>query len=290
MKVLPYRIERFNTDRTSIRASLSISVYQKFDFFEKVAASLEQQTYRDFEIIVCDDGSDETNSQRFQEILKNLPFPSLYVWHSDQGFYKNEILNKGILNARSEYMIFIDGDCVLHPKFIEDHLALKEPRTILAGRRTNLTSWVSNLLSLSRIREGFLQQNFWWIFPIIAWEKHNNAPKGVRFASDSIFSLLNRSPRGVVGSNFSVHRKDLLEVNGFDIRYHAPGTGEDSDIEWRLQQAGLQTKPICHRAIQYHLWHKLQNRNPETEKLFEEVRKVHAVRTQFGIEQIASQQ
>jgi hypothetical protein len=44
-------------------------------------------------------------------------------------------------------------------------------------------------------------------------------------------------------------------VGGFDEQYNEPGIGEDTDINWRLEQCGIYTLQIKNHAIQYHLYH-----------------------------------
>jgi hypothetical protein len=130
----------------------------------------------------------------------------------------------------------------------------------------------------------FLQKNFFWIFFLILWMKDNNAPKGIRIPWKFLNRLFNRKHRGVVGCNFSVAKKDIFAVNGFDMRYHWAGTGEDSDIEYRLNLHGVRSLPLCHKAIQYHLWHRLQHRHTEPEVLFAEVKKLQQKVTPAGLQ------
>ena len=83
-----------------------------------------------------------------------------------------------------------------------------------------------------------------------------------------------------------VHKQDLLNINGFDTRYQAPGKGEDSDIELRLGWKGVCVRPFCHAAIQYHLYHPLLNRPEGNEELYQSVIKSGKAWTDFGLEQM----
>lgn len=62
---------------------------------------------------------------------------------------KNKALNNAIRHATSDWLIFIDGDCVLHPRFVEMHLRFAGEKVILAGKRVKLDPETS----------GFLQNN-----------------------------------------------------------------------------------------------------------------------------------
>lgn len=284
MKILPYKIYSNTQKNTSpLKASLFIAFYNNFDFLEKVLASVEKQTSKEYEVVICDDGSRPDIVERIHQYMRLSKLPMLHLWHSDDGFRKNEMLNKAIKNCRSDYIIFIDQDCVLHPKFVEEHLNNKSQNTILAGRRLEFSPWISNLLSADKIRSGFIEKNLWWIIPAISHRKDNQGPKGLYTENLFLRKFLNRKKRGVVGCNFSVHKQDLLSVNGFDVRYQGPGTGEDSDIEWRLNQVGVKTQTVFNMAVQYHLFHKLQKRKNENEKLFKEIQAKNETHTQFGM-------
>jgi hypothetical protein len=110
--------------------------------------------------------------------------------------------------------------------------------------------------------------------------------KGIFIRNPFLRKILNRKRRGIVGCNFSVHKKNLLSVNGFDMRYMGPGTGEDSDIEYRLNLSGIETRSFLHAGVQYHLYHKLQKRLNSNEDLFKVVQAEKARVTPVGIDLI----
>jgi len=78
----------------------------------------------------------------------------------------------------------------------------------------------------------------------------------------------------------------MLKINGFDERYEAPSIGEDSDIQFRLELAGIKIKSLNNAAVQYHLYHKLQERPIMNLNLFAEVKKSGLSYTPFGIKKI----
>ena len=61
----------------------------------------------------------------------------------------------------------------------------------------------------------------------------------------------------------------LLEVNGFDESFNFPGIGEDTDLQRRLEKAGLSIRWITYRAIEYHLWHPLTQVGKEAHQIFD---------------------
>lgn len=266
--------------------SLVVAFYNDANFFKLVFASIEVQTLDNFELIVCDDGSESEAVEAIRHIYDNSKIPVLHIWHSDRGFKKNECLNRSIEALHSDYIVFIDADCVLHPEFLRDHLINRMKGHTLSGRRVNLTAGISRKLSTQKIKQGWLQKNWWWIILAIILMKDNNGVKGIRITILWLYKYLNKKPRGLVGSNFSIYRLDLLRVNGFDMSYEKPGIGEDSDIDWRLSKMGITPIPMCFQGIQYHLYHRLLPRSSENEVKFAAMKKTRNYITTNGIEQL----
>lgn len=265
--------------------TLVISFYKNTRMLDLVLASLEAQTYKNFNLIVCDDGSGAEVVQAVHAKLNHLSIPSTHLWHEDIGFRKNRILNWAIHNCQTDYMVFIDQDCILHPEFMFEHMTHKKQKSVLCGRRINLTEWVSQLLTPERIKHHFLEKNIWWIILGGLFMKDNNGIKGVYYKNSFLRRMANKKPRGIVGCNFSVARQDLLDINGFDTRYEGAGFGEDSDIEFRLALNNITMVPFCNTAVQYHVFHKLLTRSNENESLYAEVVRRNKPQTDFGLKQ-----
>ena len=266
-------------------ATLVISFYKNIRMLELVLTSLENQTTKNFNVFICDDGSPEATVQQVQQQLERLPFSSTHLWHEDLGFRKNRILNWALHFCESHYMIFVDQDCILHPNFVQEHLEQKKLKGVLCGRRINLTSFVSQLLTPEKVRQHYLEKNIWWIMLVGLWMKDNNGSKGFYFKSKWLRHWANKKPRGIVGCNFSVFKQDLLAINGFDTRYEGAGFGEDSDIEQRLTQNGVIMHPACNTVVQYHIYHRLLNRSDQNEKLFNQIVSEKNIQTPFGLSQ-----
>ena len=128
-----------------MKASLIISVYKNIPFLKSVLDSLKFQTVKDFEIIISEDGNDI----KMKNFIENYPFeqPYQHVWQEDLGWRKNRSLNNAIKAANANWLIFIDGDCILHERFIEMHLLNAKEDVILAGKRVKLDE-ISSLFLL----------------------------------------------------------------------------------------------------------------------------------------------
>lgn len=266
-----------------VDASVIISFYNKIDYLKLVLAGFEIQTYKNFEIIIADDGSEEKIVKEIESIASDYPFRIKHNWQEDKGFRKNKILNQAILASESDYLIFIDGDCVPHSHFVEGHIEYKSSGVALTGRRVNLSQRITNLLTPQKIKDGFPEKNFHLLIEDGLFGKSFDVEKGLYFESKFLRNLFNRKSRGLLGCNFSLHKKNILDINGFDERYEAPSIGEDSDVQFRLGLNGVKVKSLNHIAVQYHLYHKLQERLQKNLDLFEEVKNSKLAFTKYGL-------
>jgi len=266
-----------------IKTSVIAAFYNNINYLKLVLEGFERQTEKDFEFIIADDGSKAEVVKEIEQIASNYSFRIKHVWHPDQGFRKNKILNQSILASSSDFLIFIDADCVPHSKFVEEHLKEKQNNIVLTGRRVNLSQKLTNLLTEDIIKEGFLETNHLRMIEDAIFGKSNYVEKGFYFTNRFIRNLFNKKSRGLLGCNFSLLKKDIFAINGFDERYEAPSVGEDSDVEFRLTLNGMKVKSLNHIAVQYHLYHKLQERLQKNLDLFEEVKRSDIAFTPFGL-------
>ncbi len=265
-----------------------ISVYNRFDFLELVLAGLERQTMWDFEVVIADDGSNEAFAENLKKITPALSFPLIHVSHEDKGFRKNKILNKAIEAAHSDYLIFMDGDCIPHSEFLNEHSKYRNKYLCLTGRRVNLSEKISSQLTPGMVKHGWLEKNTMKLVKDGLFGKSNYVEKGFYVKNKTLRNILNNKPRGLLGCNFSINKEDLLRINGFDERYEAPSIGEDSDIQYRLELAGMRIKSLNNIAVQYHLYHQLQERPQVNLDLFKKVKAEGKAFTLYGIKKAKS--
>ncbi len=266
-----------------VKTSVIAAFYNNINYLKLVLAGFERQSEKDFEVIIADDGSSENIVKEIESISSSYPFRIKHVWHPDKGFRKNKILNEAILISESDYLIFIDADCVPHYKFVEEHLNEREYNKVLTGRRVNLSQRITNLLTEEKVRDGFLESNNLLMLEDAIFGKSNYVEKGFYFKNKFLRNIFNKKQRGLLGCNFSLYKKDIVEINGFDERYETPSIGEDSDIQFRLELNGIKVKSLNHIAVQYHLYHKLQDRLQVNLDLFDEVKKARLAFTPFGL-------
>lgn len=269
------------------KATVIISFYNKIDYLGLVFAGFEAQTEKEFEVIIADDGSRDEVVSKLKEITGRLAFKVTHLWQEDKGFRKNRILNKAVAAAKSDYLIFVDGDCVPHREFVKEHFYNREENVCFTGRRVNLSQKMTSLLTEEKIKKGFFEKS---IFSLMIDELFRNSfdvEKGFYIKNSVLRKVLNMKKRGLLGSNFSIHKADLYNINGFDERYEAPSIGEDTDIQFRLELIGVRIKSLNNIAVQYHLYHRLLDRPQINLDLFDTVKEAKQPFTPFGITKLS---
>lgn len=250
-----------------------------------VLAGFERQTEKDFEIIISDDGSGQAFQEGLQKAIESSNLTMRHNWHPDNGFLKNKILNSSVQLAQSDYLIFVDGDCIPHSAFIAEHLREAEKGKCLVGRRVDLSKKITEALTVARIKEGYLEHFSGKMVMLLEFltGQLKNLKNGIYVKHPLVRQFLNRNVKGILGANFSLFKEDLLSINGFDERYTAPTFGEDTDVEFRLRLKGIFMKPVLSIAVTYHCFHRLLPRPAESELQFEIAKKERQAFTPFGI-------
>jgi glycosyltransferase involved in cell wall biosynthesis len=205
-----------------------------------------------------------------------------HVWHEDRGFHLAEIRNRGILAARGDYCVFLDGDCIPRPDFIAQHRRLAEPGHFVSGNRVllsaNLTREVlSNELApehwstLTLARKSLTGEVNRWVPAMRVW-------------LGPLRKLVHGRWKGARTCNFAVARADLLRVDGFDATFNGWGF-EDSDLAVRLMRSGTRRKDGRFATGVLHLWHPDSDRSraAENRAMLDEVIRGDRVRALRGL-------
>lgn len=238
-----------------MKPTIIIAVYKNVIALETLFKSLERQTYKDFDIIVAEDGMSKEMSDFIAE--NSHGFSIQHLTQEDNGWNKNAILNKAIVAAKTDWLIIIDGDCILHDRFVEMHLRYAKTKRVLAGKRVKLNVTLSDkLLDDIKVISKLPQLLLKYMLP---WNK------GVKFVEegfyinpDGIWGFIPklRKMKMLKGCNMSFSKEDILSINGFDEDYKLPAIGEDIDLTWRFKMAGCELFSMRNLAVEYHLYHK----------------------------------
>lgn len=229
----------------NISTTLIIPTYNWAKALELVLHSLKNQTQLPDEVIIADDGSTERTKLLVEEFQKNYSLPIKHLWHEDKGFRKTIIINKAIAASHGDYIIQIDGDCIMHKHFIEDHISAIEKKTYLFGSRVSLKEYyVPELYDKKKIKFSFLSR---------ALKKRGRSLHipilGKRYQRDAIMS------KKVRGCNLSYWKQDFIAVNGYNEDMIGWGR-EDTELVIRMVNNGIYGKRLKFRGIIFHIWHK----------------------------------
>ena len=260
-------------------ASIVIACYKDSDVVERNLAAMARQSFRDFEVIVADDGSPEDYGPLLARWAPRFAHPIQHVRHGDEGFRKTRILNRAILVSRSERLIFVDMDCLPHRDFVRNHLRHLAPGTALAGRRVEVER--EDVPTAEQIWETGLRFGPVRLFSLWLRGRANLIEHGLVLP----FSH-NIGYRGILGCNFSAWKKDLQKINGFNAEFTGPGW-EDTDIDYRLRVAGVRVRTLRYTIVEYHVEHPVRVINdPMNQARLEKMQKTGIARAPIGLEEI----
>ncbi len=250
--------------------SVIISTYNQPLWLEKVLLGYMQQDFRDFEVIIADDGSCDITKNLINKYRNKTFYPIKHVWQEDLGFRKTKILNQAILASNSDYLIFTDGDCIPKNDFVATHIAYRTHKRFLSGGYIKLNRPLSQKISKSDIENQLCFDKNW-----LVENGQKNSFKLVKLDRSPILkSILNRVTTTAPtwnGHNSSGWKADILGVNGFDERMVYGG--EDRELGERLSNKGIKAKQIRFSAICLHLDHDRNYEKPAGWKENNSIRK-----------------
>jgi hypothetical protein len=202
---------------TTPRVTVLLAVHNGGDFLREAVESVLAQTFSDFELLIVDDASTDS-------AVDGLPDdPRIRVLHNERNIGQIPSLNRGLHDARGEYVARLDHDDICLPRRLErqadvlDHL----PGVALVG------SWVDVVMTDGR-----------------TWTRLR--PKLDTFAQFAA--------QVVTGHIFLVHpslmfRRDaVVEVGGFDEDLSA---AEDQELYRRLVLARREARVVPETLVRY---------------------------------------
>lgn len=269
---------------SAIDISVIISTYNMPEWLEKVLWSYQFQTFKNFEVIIADDGSTDDTRILIEAISLKLNYNITHVWQPDAGFQKTKILNKATVAAKADYLIYTDGDCIARADFVATHMRLRAKGFALSGGYFKLTNSVSNIITIAIISSQNCFNTNWLL--------QHGQPKSFKMNKLSTSKLRTRflntfttTKATFDGMNVSVWKEDVIKVNGFDERMQYGG--EDRELGERLVHLGIRFKQIRYSAICLHLYHDRPYKNDDAFKKNKAIRattkKLKSTFTTYGI-------
>lgn len=193
--------------------SIVMPTYNSANTVREALASVEAQTFRDFEVIVVDDASTDGTPALLQTGYAGVPGRRLIALSENGGPARSR--NRGIREARAEWVAFLDSDDLWTPRRLElqMRLAQQHPGVVMfCGRPAPF-----------RVDEDAIEESH---------ERHGRW--GVE--GDRFLTLEELSEHNPIATSTVLVRRDVLEkLGGFDPQFRGP---EDYDLWLRIAAAG----------------------------------------------------
>jgi glycosyltransferase involved in cell wall biosynthesis len=233
---------------------LVITTYNNPTALNLTLEAMYYQSYKNFDICIADDGSSSDTTLVIEKWMMKFQNKLRHEWIPDNGFNKNQILNNAIRSSKAEYMIFIDGDCIASPQFVQRHVELRRPNMYVSGGVIRLSKSSSENITSSMIADGqiflkkLLKENN-CLTSLGNYLKAGLLPLNI----SNTLELISPVKKTWNGGNSSTWRKHILSVNGFDetLKYGA----EDIEMGYRLSNFGVLARSIRYSAPLLHLEH-----------------------------------
>ncbi len=235
--------------KNNFSTALLLTTYNWTEALNLVLLSIKRQSVMPNEILIADDGSTNETETLIDSFRDQIPVKIKHFWHEDDGFRKSIILNQAIAASNSDYIIQIDGDCIIHKNFIKDHLKLASKNTYLFGSRVNIqkeylpTFFKNKIIDFNLFSKGIKKRTRTLHIPLFSmfFKKRNGLPSKFR------------------GCNTSFWKNDVIAVNGYNENFKGWGR-EDSELIVRLINNNVSGKRIRYRGILYHIFHDENSR------------------------------
>ena len=183
--------------------SVVIPLYNKEKSIRSTIESVLAQTHTDFEIVVVDDGSTDNSINVINEISDSR----IRLIKKVNGGVSSA-RNEGVLEAKGEYVAFLDGDDLWHPLYLEtlNQLILDYPDATIYG------------IGCDKIDDDRIIECF-----------------DSRYNRGIAYNVWDKFPSYWTGSSTTIRRQKIIEVGLFNTKMTH---GEDIDMWWRLLLLG----------------------------------------------------
>jgi GT2 family glycosyltransferase len=234
--------------QSNLEISVILSTFRRPQHLKRslLSLSLQKDVADKFEVIVTDDGSEDSTQSVVQDFSLTANFPVRWVTHAHQGFRVALCRNDGARASAAPYLLFSDGDCLFPDDHLRKHLLARRRGVVRAGDCLRLTEEATNRIDAAAIVSGAYRG---WAAPS---DRRRLARK--RFKERCYQLMRHRFKPKLTGWNIGIFRRDFEAVNGFDESFVGWGC-EDDDLAIRLRRAGRRIISALPYTHAYHMWH-----------------------------------
>jgi len=259
-----------------VRLALAITTYERPDALAAVLASVARQRVAPAEILITDDGSGTVTRELVTAFIASSPTPARHLVQAHDGFRVARLRNLAIAATDCDYIVFVDGDMLLHAEFIADHARFARRGFYTQGARVLADETLTRKLiarpdipgpfaaGLGGLRRTYLL--------------HSPALSGLSRGLANSFIA-------VKSCNQGFWRDDLVRANGFNEDMVGWGP-EDKELCARLENAGVRRQTLLFGGIACHLHHPAASRSslPANLARLENTRRERKTRCEHGLD------
>jgi glycosyltransferase involved in cell wall biosynthesis len=260
-----------------VRIGLAITSHERPDALAAVLASVSRQRVPPAEIILADDGSGAPTRALIEDFARDPPAPVRLVTQTHEGFRAARLRNLAVAASSADFLVFVDGDMLLHREFVADHARCARPGFYTQGVRVPADARLTARLIADRE-----------YFPTPLAPGLGTLRRAYLLHSPAWSAVLRRAANRFVAiksCNLGVWRADLLRVNGFNEEFVGWGP-EDKELCARLAYAGVRRQTLVFGGIACHLYHPPASRAalPANLALLAATRATRRVRAEHGMD------
>lgn len=199
--------------------SVIVPYYDREKEVKNLLLSLEQQSNKEFEVIIVNDGSNDI-SEEIQKMNYNLNINYIYTERSELSG-RSSARNIGIGNAQGDLLIFLDADQIVEDDFIQNYID-----SFKKCHNKSIMQF-STRKKLKRTVDLLLED--------VKDVSYNEDTRKKIFSNCKDISKIDGIWFLVYSHNIAIKKEDLVKYGGFDVRFKGWGL-EDVELAYRMKK------------------------------------------------------
>jgi len=204
------------------KVSILIPAYNEEKSIISCLKAALKQTYDDFEVIVIDDGSDDSTFDLVKEFIEGTDYDNIRLLTKENGG-KFSALNMGVDEAKGDWFLAIDSDSFILPETIE---------TLVSKKKENVQAMTTSvgMINSCSVEDGELTKKVIPNNPLVL----SQMIEYLRTFTMLKMSMSDINGIGVISGCCGFFDKQFIK----DIGYYREELTEDAEITLRIHENG----------------------------------------------------